>query len=43
MNIQKAREEKRSFYVGESKEHGTFFDCVGRGEHAAWRILSQST
>ena len=24
MNIQKAREEKRSFYVGESKEHGTF-------------------
>ena len=24
MNIQKAREERRSFYVGESKEHGTF-------------------
>ena len=24
MNIQKARDERRSFYVGESKEHGTF-------------------
>ena len=24
MNIQTAREERRSFYVGESKEHGTF-------------------
>ena len=24
LNIQKAREERRSFYVGESKEHGTF-------------------
>ena len=24
MNIQKARGERRSFYVGESKEHGTF-------------------
>ena len=24
MNIQKAREERRSFYGGESKEHGTF-------------------
>ena len=24
MNIQKAREEKRSFYVRESKEPGTF-------------------
>ena len=24
MNIQKAREERRSFYVGESKEYGTF-------------------
>ena len=24
MNIQKAREERRSFHVGESKEHGTF-------------------
>ena len=24
MNIQKAREERRSFYVGESKERGTF-------------------
>ena len=24
MNIQKAREEKRSFYVGERKKHGTF-------------------
>ena len=24
MNIQKAREERRSFYVWESKEHGTF-------------------
>ena len=24
MNIQKAREERRSFYVGECKEHGTF-------------------
>ena len=24
MNSQKAREERRSFYVGESKEHGTF-------------------
>ena len=24
MNIQKAREERRSFNVGESKEHGTF-------------------
>ena len=24
MNIQEAREERRSFYVGESKEHGTF-------------------
>ena len=24
MNIQKAREERRSFYVGEGKEHGTF-------------------
>ena len=23
-NIQKAREERRSFYVGENKEHGTF-------------------
>ena len=24
MNIQTAREERRSFYVGESKEYGTF-------------------
>ena len=24
MNSQKAREERRSFYVGESREHGTF-------------------
>ena len=24
MNIQNAREERRSFYVGESEEHGTF-------------------
>ena len=24
MNIQKAREERRSFYIGESQEHGTF-------------------
>ena len=24
MNIQKAREERRNFYVGGSQEHGTF-------------------
>ena len=24
MNIQKAREERRNFYVGRSQEHGTF-------------------
>ena len=24
MNIQRAKEEKRNFYAGESKEHGTF-------------------
>ena len=24
MNIQKAREEERSFYVGDRKKHGTF-------------------
>ena len=30
-------------YVAESKEHPTFFDCVGRGEPTAWIILSQST
>ena len=42
MNNQEAREERGSFYVGESKEFGTFFECVGRGERAAWRILSST-
>ena len=50
MNIQKAREERRSFYAGESKEHGTFsiasahcmenFICRRNADEVSWNHLS---
>ena len=52
MNIQKAREERRSFHVGggetklpRRRKQGRWnlFDCVGQGKHAARIILSQPT
>ena len=43
MNTQKAREERRSFYVGESKEHGTISIASAEASPLRWRILPQST
>ena len=43
MNIQKAREERRNFYVGGSQEHGTFSIASAKASPLRGEFLPQST